>query len=182
MRELNSRSRFSYTRQGDPLGPPSTTTRAYVSRFGIAVANSSQEPQIHSHGVRKDPAIFSLLPRAKNVPFVSLFVAESDLCRSGCGIFAAPCVNLFAANQLFRFIARMSCTARADSKLCADNPRHATREFCEFSVAQLGKGQGVALPVASPPCRRTRRMETLPVSIPSGSCAAFAFASSEVRP
>ena len=120
-----------------------------------------------------------LLPWSLLIP---RWVSCALLMHCASGLFRDRNAFSLAASLILRFIRQMIRVNNSASKLCADKPRHAAREFSEFSVAQLGKGQGVALPVASPPCRRTRRMETLPVSIPSGSCAAVAFASLEVLP
>jgi len=95
----------------------------------------------------------------------------------------AKCGKNLAMRLILRFIRRMIHADRTGSKLCACATRHATRKMLSaFSVAQLGKGQGFALPVASPPLFRRRLAETLPVSTPSGPRVAAVFRSWAVCP
>lgn len=70
-----------------------------------------------------------------------------------------------------------------DSKLCADNPRHATgHRLSADAVAQLGKGQGFAPPRCIPSRVPQAAAETVPVSAPSARYAVVAFAAWAVCP
>ena len=71
----------------------------------------------------------------------------------------------------------------SDSKLCADNPRHATQlRLSAGAVAQLGKGQGFAPPRCIPSFVPQAAAETVPVSAPFGFARVVVFRSWEVRP
>jgi hypothetical protein len=99
------------------------------------------------------------------------------------GLFRSRNTNLFVVHLILGFNHRMSGADNFASKLCADKPRHAqVRRLSAVCLRSTWQEEGSALPVASPPCRRMRRMETLPVSTPSGLCAANAFCSWAVRP
>jgi len=67
------------------------------------------------------------------------------------------------------FIPRMQFSVIADSKLCACDTRHASRNFLpEILRAQLGKGQGFAPPRCIPSQGPQAAVETMPVSTPFG--------------
>ncbi|WP_263351361.1 hypothetical protein [Acidicapsa acidisoli] len=90
--------------------------------------------------------------------------------RFGCGTVYAVIAFFVAANQSFDSSRRMTAIDNSVSKLFADNPRHATRRrLSPGAVAQLGKGEAVASPVASLTGAAWAATETLPVSAPSGS-------------
>jgi hypothetical protein len=80
------------------------------------------------------------------------------------------------------FILKMIRAIIADSKLCAEVPRHATgSRLSAGSVAQLGK-EGETPSVASFPVPRYAAPETVPVSVPSGRRGFAASASWSVCP
>jgi len=155
---------------------------------------------------RKTTQSFFLLPRPPIFPREGFHPAVSVLWHSVSGINAF----LLVATQCRGFIGGMNLCIIADSKLCADNPRHAPGHFLsEIPEAQLGKGQSFApprcipsrVPPAAPdfaaagPLRlRKGKPETVPVfapselrrgkpvSAPSGLGGVVAFRSWEVRP
>ncbi len=93
------------------------------------------------------------------------------------------CGKTLAMRPGIRFTCRMIRANNAGSKLCADNPRHATgHRLPADAVAQLGKGQGFAPPRCIPSHVPQAAAETLPVSAPSARFAVVAFAAWAVRP
>jgi hypothetical protein len=112
-------------------------------------------------------------PRALPHP---LCVALPDYSASGIQIF------LFAACLILRFCRRMIRVDKAGSKLCADKPRHAqVKRLSAACLRSTWQGGGDPLRCILPLCR-TRPLETLPVSRPSGWRYAAAFRSWAVRP
>jgi hypothetical protein len=84
---------------------------------------------------------------------------------------------------ILRFIFRMICAINSGSKLCADNPRHATRHRpADGAVAQLGKGRCFAPPRCIPSWVPQAAAETVPVSAPSARAAAVVLPAWTVRP
>lgn len=99
------------------------------------------------------------------------------------GLFRSWNAILFALRLILRFISRMIPAINADSKLCACATRHTSgRRLSAARLRSTWQEEGKALPVASPPLRRKRRAETLPVSTPSGLRVVAALGSWAVRP
>jgi hypothetical protein len=99
------------------------------------------------------------------------------------GIFRIRNAFSFAANQILDSIRAMVDSNNAASKLCAEVPRHATRNFLlEISAAQLGKGRCFAPPRCIPSRMPQAAAETVPVSAPSARCTGAAFPAWTVRP
>jgi hypothetical protein len=173
MRELNSSSRF-----------PTIIHANLCLRFISALVSlrhhrTIKRSELANQGDPKAILIFFLLPGAKT-KFHSQ--CSHHLCSFTCGIFQQRNVNLFAPEDEFRFSLGMVTAIKADSKLCADKPRHAqVTRLSAVCLRSTWQGGGRPLHCILPLCRR-RPAETLPVSTPSGSCAAAAFWSWEVRP
>lgn len=99
------------------------------------------------------------------------------------GIFRICNINLFAGNQNFDSSRLMVAANIADSKLCAVRPRHA--RGVRLSAARsrsTWQGEGFAAPRCIPTLAPAARVETLPVSTPSGSRGVAASWSWAVRP
>ncbi len=88
----------------------------------------------------------------------------------------------FAARLILRFIRHMIRADKTHSKLFADNPRHVSvRKPSVFCLHSTWQGGGDPLRCILPLCR-TRHVETLPVSIPSGFRVFSLLCSWMVRP
>jgi hypothetical protein len=177
MREPNSNPMFS------PAAPTDSSLRILLPLRFVQNPHAVRIAGYAVHGALAATILLFLLPGAKFPPRRTSYSGEAFRRRFADGLFRGCNTNLFAANQIFDSIPAMVESNNSGSKLCAVRPRHATRRRPSGgAVAQLGKGRGFALPVASPPVRRERRVETLPVSIPSGLRFASAFRSRGVCP
>jgi hypothetical protein len=84
------------------------------------------------------------------LPFY-FYVSLKHLCACACVFPQAERGNRLAAVLILRFPPIMIPANNADSKLCAEVPRHATHlRLSAGAVAQLGKGRGLAPPRCIP--------------------------------
>lgn len=170
-----------------PLFSPDDTTPSslrIVVRFDFV--SHPQAVRIAGHVVHAVLAATTplfLLPGPKSPQLPRSYPGETFRRRFTDGSFRKRNANLFAANQILDSTRAMVDADSTDSKLCAEVPRHASRNFLsEISAAQLGKGQGFAPPRCIPSLVPQAAAETVPVSAPSARCAAVAFAVWAVRP
>ena len=92
------------------------------------------------------------------------------------GLYGAGVEIWLAANHHIRLSCRMGGAFSTDSKLCAVRPRHAQiLRILSARLRSTWQGEGKALSVASSLVCRARRVESLPLSTPSGARAATAF-------
>jgi hypothetical protein len=181
MREQNSRSRFPFNCSDSPLVLCSASTRLLAKISDVSGARIAHELNIQVHVVSTTAVLSSFL-----LPGRILSVGALCFPASSCyafGLFRERNANSFAQHLILRFTCQMIRVDNADSKLCAEVPRHATENFLsEISAAQLGKGQGSAPPRCIPSHMPLAAAETVPVSAPSARCAVVAFAAWAVCP
>ena len=183
MREQNSRSRFPFNCSDSPLVLCSASTRLLAKISDVSGARIAHELNIQVHVVSTTAVLSSFL-----LPGRILSVGALCFPASSCyafGLFRERNANSFAQHLILRFTCQMIRVDNADSKLCAEVPRHT--QVMRLSAAYLRspwQGAGKALPVASPPLCRKRHAETVPVSAPFGLTAGAVAPSRspEVRP